>query len=294
VFLTFTCPSRMHARLSSCGKENPKYNGTDPKEANGYLNKLWQRIRAKLKRQNIEVYGFRVCEPQHDGTPHWHLLLFTSTASVTELIDICKAYNLQDSPEEPGAQKHRFTAIDIDWTKGNAAGYIAKYISKNIDGEHIDKDTLGNNAKESAEKIEAWASVWQIRQFQQIGGAPVTIWRELRKAKLSSTPPGELQDAVEAADQNDWRQFQSLANGIKSKRKHHVLSLEKVWDDTPGKYGEPLGDIIFGVKGKSQTVQTRIHKWKISKESKAMATGLGARCRRVAQPPRKSFVTLEF
>ncbi len=158
VFLTFTCPSRMHARHSKSGKQNVKYDGSTPKESNQYLNQVWQRIRAKLARDNIQPYGFRVAEPQHDETPHWHLLLFVEKHNIPALIDICKTYNLQDTPDEPGAKEHRFRCVYIDWNRGSAAGYIAKYIAKNIDGAHIEKDTLGNDAKEAAEKVEAWAS----------------------------------------------------------------------------------------------------------------------------------------
>jgi hypothetical protein len=59
----------MRAALSNTCETNPKYDGTTPREAQDYLNSQWKKIRAKLLREDLKPYGFRVVEPQHDGTP---------------------------------------------------------------------------------------------------------------------------------------------------------------------------------------------------------------------------------
>jgi len=146
--------SELMARMAGF-EPNPKYDGSTPIKAQIYLCKLWTRIRAKLDRLGICLYGMRVCEPQHDGTPHWHLLVFMQPEHAQTVRTVMRDYALQTDGDEPGAEKHRFTAVRIDWSRGSATGYIAKYISKNIDGHGMDADLYGNDAKTSAQRVEA-------------------------------------------------------------------------------------------------------------------------------------------
>ncbi|WP_446891891.1 replication endonuclease [Aeromonas veronii] len=81
LFLTLTAPSSYHAwRQGSQDKsktyQNEKFNGNTPTQTNRLLCKQWARVRAALAREGIRPFGFRVVEPHHDGTPHWHCLLF--------------------------------------------------------------------------------------------------------------------------------------------------------------------------------------------------------------------------
>lgn len=219
LFLTITCPSKFHRSYSKSGQDNPNWNGSTPLEAQNYLNNVWQRIRAKLDRQKIRFYGFRVAEPNHDGTPHWHLLLFVNVNDSESLIDICRDYALMEDSNEIGARKHRFTVKRIDPKKGSATGYIAKYISKNIDGSDLDSDIDGGNAVTAAERVNAWASCWGIRQFQQLGGPSVSVWREARRLKEFHTETcNELDKLRQAADRSDWMEFTGLMGGVFVKR----------------------------------------------------------------------------
>jgi hypothetical protein len=188
-FWTMTCPSKYHAFYSTGGK-NKKHKGDGVLDGQEYLCTLWAGFRSWLKRNGIDGFGFRVAEPHHDGCPHWHVLYFAPKTQLedanTELEERC----LREDGNEFGATKNRFK---VEWIKRgkdqegrtlSAAAYIAKYISKSIDGHQVgfDKET-GQNTQISSERVVTWARTWGIRQFQQIGGAPVGLWRELRRLK---------------------------------------------------------------------------------------------------------------
>jgi hypothetical protein len=195
VFFTLTAPSKYHAVLAKTGTVNPTYNGATPREVQAYLQSTWAKIRTAYGRHGIRPYGFRIAEPHHDGCVHWHGLVFMPAYKVRRFCRIVKQYALAEDGDEPGAKEHRAKFERIDSEKGSAAAYIAKYISKNIDDDSEDAhdEVIGadgqpvkiampnDGARKASQRVDAWAGVWGIRQFQPIGQPPVTVWRELRR-----------------------------------------------------------------------------------------------------------------
>ncbi len=213
LFLTITCPSRMHARLSGSGVANPKFGGSTPKHAQGYLqSNVWEPARAKLGRQGIDYFGLRVVEPHHDGTPHWHMLVFVKPEHEAELLAILRYYAMRADPDEPGASEHRFKVEIIDKAKGGAVAYVAKYIAKNLDGEGVGVDyESGDAGSTSAPRAVAWARQWGFRQFQPFGTPSITIWRELRRLRELTPAQEALFGAVwKAADEGRFADYLHL------------------------------------------------------------------------------------
>ena len=272
-FYTMTAPSKYHA-VHSGGGFVSQWNGASPRETQKYLCGVWAKARAAIARAGIHVFGFRVVEPHHDGTPHWHMLLFMLPRDVDQVRDIlCYHARLAESEELQTAKalKARFHVEPIDPAKGSATGYIAKYISKNIDGYALDgeaDDETGENMKDMAKAVSAWASRWRIRQFQQIGGAPVTVWRELRRLPGDGQiiPDQDMDNVRFAADVGNWSAYTEFQGGPLVARKDLTVRLAYEVTERGNVYAEDVQRIsgVYSPRlGDESAVCTRLVKWAI-------------------------------
>lgn len=271
-FYTITAPSKYHA-VHSAGGFVSQWNGASPRQTQKYLCSVWAKARAAIARAGIHVFGFRVVEPHHDATPHWHMLLFMLPQHVDQVRDIlCYHARLEESEELQTAKalKARFHVEPIDPAKGSATGYIAKYISKNIDGYALDgeaDDETGENMKDMAKAVSAWASRWRIRQFQQIGGAPVTVWRELRRLRGQQLENPQMDAVLAAADvAGDWAAYTQAQGGPLVLRADLVVRLAYEITERGNVYAEDV-QRITGIYspglGDASAVCTRLVKWTI-------------------------------
>ncbi|MEL4471114.1 replication endonuclease [Shewanella algae] len=231
-FITLTAPSKFHAN-------SDKWQQSSPKAAQEFLVSQWAKARAALGKSGIEFMGLRVVEPHKDGTPHWHMLVFLDPKQTQEALSIIRKHAFAVDGNEPGAAKHRFTVEPISPEKGSAVGYVIKYISKNIRAEFMEGETdleAGTSAAEGAERASAWASRWNLRQFQFFGTAPVSIWRELRRIRENINP--QISDHHAAADSSNWLAFEKSLQ---------VQPLEL--DYELEEYGNDYGEVVRRIKG---------------------------------------------
>ena len=305
LFFTLTAPSAFHAQLSA-GAINPKYTRATVRDAQQWLCKQWARARAKLARLSISFYGFRVAEPHHDATPHWHMLLFVRSQDAGALGFVLRSVWLSDYADEQGAGEHRCKVVTVDHERGSATGYVAKYVSKNIDGAGAIGDAIsdetGERVSDGVARVAAWASCHGIRQFQQVGGPPVGLWRECRRVR-NEVDADSIERVRAAADRGDWRGFIDELGGIERAKKRVRCISEKyrrecevtpatvsefpaVWIDRAAprafdsagrevyaltRYGELPADraqgvVAMGLLGRWASMSTRRHRWRIEKK----------------------------
>lgn len=289
-FITVTAPSTYHK------SKGEKYNGYTPKQVQEYLTTTWARVRAKLARQNINIYGLRVTEPHKDSCPHWHLLAWFESAKQAQIaVKTIRHYFLAQDGQEQGALFNRVKTITINPLKGGASGYVAKYVCKNVDGAHVDTMTdrdgqAVTNGEDGAARVRAWASCWAARQFQFIGGAPVTLWRELRRIREAAKVPNDLFLLWHTADSADYCGFMIAYQVAKEQGDKPMLKKHKFLDDlqtladkfggvenvpdgeilklkTLNKYQEPKANTVGVVMGNSE-IKTRFNTWTLKTEFK--------------------------
>ncbi|EEW4617121.1 replication endonuclease, partial [Escherichia coli] len=151
--------------------------------------------------------------------------------------------------DERGAARNRFQAKHLN--RGGAAGYIAKYISKNIDGYaldgQLDNDT-GKPLKDTAAAVTAWASTWRIPQFKTVGLPTMGAYRELRKLPRGVSIADEFDERVEAAraaaDSGDFALYISAQGGANVPRDCQTVRVARSPSDDVNEYEEEVERVV--------------------------------------------------
>ncbi|WHZ42395.1 replication endonuclease [Rahnella bonaserana] len=278
MFLTITTPSKYHpTRMVGKGdkKRVQRNHAWDkeaytPKDAQRYLCGIWSKMRTAFKDNGLSVYGMRVVEPHHDATPHWHMMLFTKPAMRQPVIDIMRKYAMKEDGDERGALKNRFDCKHLN--RGGAAGYIAKYIAKNIDGYALEGERdheTGELLTDSAAAVTAWAATWRIPQFHPIGLPTMGSYRECRRIRsisLTETFDEEVEAVRAAADAGDFMAYMSAQGGANVPRDDQTVRVARRVADELNGYDEEVKKVvgIFAPHlGDSRVYETRTTQWRI-------------------------------
>ncbi|WP_373854480.1 replication endonuclease [Klebsiella pneumoniae] len=284
VFYTITCPSRFHATLNN-GRPNPKWTSATVRQSSDYLVDTFAAFRKAMHKSGMRWYGVRVAEPHHDGTVHWHLLCFMRKKERRAITALLRKFAIREDREELGNNTGpRFRSELINPRKGTPTSYIAKYISKNIDGRglanEISKET-GRSLRDNAEHVNAWASLHRVQQFRFFGIPGRQAYRELRllagqaarqqadkKAGAPVLDNPRLDAVLAAADAGCFATYIMKQGGVLVPRKHHLVRTAYELNDEPSTYGDH-GIRIYGIW--SPIVEGRIcthaMKWKMVRKA---------------------------
>lgn len=291
VFYTITCPARFHATLHN-GRPNPKWSSATVRQSSDYLVNTFAAFRKAMHKAGLRWYGVRVAEPHHDGTVHWHLLCFMRKKDRRSITSMLRKFAIREDRKELGSNTGpRFKSELINPRKGTPTSYIAKYISKNIDGRglanEISRET-GKSLRDNAEHVNAWASLHRVQQFRFFGIPGRQAYRELRllagqaarvegkrKAGAPVLADPRLDAVLAAADVGCFATYIMKQGGVLVPRNLHLVRTAYALNDEPGAYGDH-GIRIYGIWSpiKEGRICTHAVKWK--KVRKAVDVGEAA------------------
>lgn len=284
VFYTITCPSRFHSTLNN-GRPNPTWTNATVRQSSDYLVGMFAAFRKAMYKAGLRWYGVRVAEPHHDGTVHWHLLCFMRKKDRRAITALLRKFAIREDREELGNNTGpRFKSELINPRKGTPTSYIAKYISKNIDGRglagEISKET-GKSLRDNAEYVNAWASLHRVQQFRFFGIPGRQAYRELRllagqaarqqgdkKAGAPVLDNPRLDAILAAADAGCFATYIMKQGGVLVPRKYHLIRTAYEINEEPTAYGDH-GIRIYGIwspiaEGK---ICTHAVKWKMVRKA---------------------------
>ncbi|MGD3071105.1 replication endonuclease, partial [Escherichia coli] len=270
------------------GHPNPKWNGATMRDSSDYLvNTFFAAIRKKLNRDGLRWYGIRTVEPHHDGTVHWHMMVFAHPEEIDTIVSHTRDIAIQEDRHELGDDiTPRFKAEYVDGSKGTPTSYIATYIGKNLDSHAVDgidpktgkprvDHETGKSMAESVERAIGWARLHRVRQFQFFGIPSRQVWRELRRlaSQMARNPEGpqrlkdDAMDAVlAAADAGCFASYIEKQGGVLVPRKDYLIRTAYDLADELNDYGEQSVQ-IYGIWspliGESSRVCTHPDNWKL-------------------------------
>ena len=162
--------------------------------------------------------------------------------------------------------KARFQAKMLDEKDGGAVAYLAKYISKNVDGHALEglTDTDNKRAKlqDTVKNVTAWSRTFCFRQFQFQRTPPVTIWRELRRID-EEQEFCLFERARRAADNGFFSAYMDYMGGHRLSASMRPIKLLK--KERENKYGE-IVTTTDGLEGSGLVIFTRETEWKLVKK----------------------------
>ncbi|EJE1495164.1 replication endonuclease [Escherichia coli] len=286
-FVTVTAPSRFHS-VNDDGSLNPKYCGATVRDASDYLvYRFFAAVRKAINKAGLGWYGVRTVEPHHDGTPHWHMLVFTSPENEARITEIMRNAAIREDRAELGDDiSPRFKCEKIDPAKGTPASYIATYIGKNLDASafmgndpktgkpYVDKES-GKTMAETVENAIGWAALHRIRQFQFFGIPPRQVWRELRRlaGQMARNPAApqrldhdDIDAILAAADVGCFATYITRQGGVLIPRNTYLVRTAYETAEEANDYGE-FPQRIYGVRapslGERYTICTHPDTWKL-------------------------------
>ncbi|EFJ1154318.1 replication endonuclease [Escherichia coli] len=286
-FVTVTAPSRFHS-VNDDGSLNPKYCGATVRDASDYLvYRFFAAVRRTIDKAGLGWYGVRTVEPHHDGTPHWHMLVFTSQENEARITEIMRNAAIREDRAELGDDiSPRFKCEKIDPTKGTPTSYIATYIGKNLDASafmgndpktgkpYVDKES-GKTMVETVENAIGWAGLHRIHQFQFFGIPPRQVWRELRRlaGQMARNPAApqrldhdDIDAILAAADVGCFATYITRQGGVLIPRNTYLVRTAYETAEEANDYGE-FPQRIYGVRapslGERYTICTHPDTWKL-------------------------------